>query len=726
VTPPALEEHARAGDIWKAVGARKDKLFPDFPATMVAATPGSLSAVWYHAGGIGAPPRALEAVAKHTKEPFHAVLVGDLPEPTETLFLVSVLFRAILVDGVGCLVVVEGSEVKDALVKAVDASGAWRCGPIVAGEAELRQVIEGGSTPSVVILSMQELSSSGIRALASGTNGPAWARSIGLVVVPRVDRGGPLVVTHRLFILKRLTVALHAVAAQWSVLATGLGGSGSRALLEHGFPDFTVLLVPFGPKTHVHLRVYRAEQDFRRRVGKPWLARAIAPLTEHGLAASVGDPTGTFDPASLNLDPVDCRLVRDLTLDREASATELDAAWFIAAYRALRNRVPLAAERPPAHDCLWGYDDNPLINFLTSEGVLPSLEQADRVPAPRPLVGGHNKMLMASHVDAAWREGERDLTSLRGMFDPSVVDQQIRATPSEHVLRYSVRDKKLSRVPKAPPAHTDVVPVLRTTVTENVAKVIVHPGGRELGVIDWALAATHYYPQRVFTLGEHRYQVPFQAVDEKRRQVRVSLVDATQPLTEPLLDIRVEIPATTAHGQAQEVLDGILRYTLLTFDADAVEDVRGVYEPATNPPRIETYAPVSTTYPTRMRGIFFAANPSASTLRHLAIALEDVFAAHILAPRESLKVVVVAEPGLLGYLPTGLVVVDRHILGMGLADILDKVVVGDALAWLSAMLGNCTCKDGCEKCTPAAVLKGPLMGRDGPDKQGVMQLLRKV
>jgi hypothetical protein len=49
--------------------------------------------------------------------------------------------------------------------------------------------------------------------------------------------------------------------------------------------------------------------------------------------------------------------------------------------------------------------------------------------------------------------------------------------------------------------------------------------------------------------------------------------------------------------------------------------------------------------------------------------------------------------------------IDRHIGGIGMADVLTPHLLGSIFKWSRSALHSCPCMDGCDLCTPASVLK---------------------
>jgi len=714
--PPARPPPLDVAALWRSIGALAPDARPLVGAHGARGGPtpaGPAQAAWRHAGGPGAAPGALDALFETWREPDQGWLVPDLPDPSERLFLAAALLLAIREHGIPCLVVTEGpAALRDDLERAMQASGAWSCGPLVAGERELRSAFAGGRLPAAAFLDVAELSAEGIRALAGRGRdaGALWCRGVGLVVLSRVDRGTPLEVTHRTFVLQRLGLALRAREARWSVLATGFGGGRSRALVHKAFPGLGVREVPLEPRTSADVRVWLGQADFRDAGGDPWVKRAAEPVAGAGFPVTVGDPLGAFGRGGIDIWGADLRLVRDVALDGLASVSELDEAWLVASVRALGNRVPL--DDGGTHHALWGLADNPVTRFLTRDQNLLGLHQSGELHPPRPLLGTGNQLVARTHLEAALRECHQDLLSLEDVFGRPLLDQVLGADPGDggHAVRRRPSVRQPTRVPLAELRSDTAAATLRETVTSKVMRVRHADSGEVLAEVDRVCAPTRYYPRRVFAIGEHRYRVPFQALDDKRGQILVQPVPHDRPLTRPLLDVQVSQPTLTVAPQRFE--EGSLAFHLATFEARVAESVRG-FRTEDN---TGSYDPVTARYRTVVRGIFFDEPMDDAAAHHLARQIDAVLVAHLFAHEEDIEVFPVAadfHPGL----PAGVLVVDRYIRGMGAAEALDDLAVRDVLVWARTILYECSCEAGCSRCTPAEVLDRQ------PNRPGVLRVL---
>jgi hypothetical protein len=697
--------------LWRKVGALEAgarPLFSSAPSPLSEPVPRWSAAAWRHAGAEGPPPRALEEL---WEKPGEGWLVGDVPDPTERLFLTAYVLLALQREGLPCLVVGEKPEaLRGAVSAAIERSGQWPSGPLLAGAAELREALAGNRLPAAVFLDVEQLSSEGIRALASGS-GRAWARSVGRVVLSRVDRGTPLASTHRLFTLRRLGLALSAAAARWGVLATGMGGAGTRALVEQMFPGLVVREVPLAPRAAAPVRVWRVAEGFRTQPGTPWVRRALEPVVAERLPVSVGDPGGAFDLKATDFWGGEVHFARDVILEGGASVGTLDEAWLVAAFRALSHRVPLVQGQ--GHEALWALADTPVTRFLTRNGHLEGMARRGLLLPPRPLVGYHNAALARAHLEAALHEGVQDVESLAALFGRSRVEQVLGPDfrPQRHVVRLAPGREPV-RSPVVPASATEVRNPLRRTVSEQVVRIIEQHGGQVLTEVDKLLVETRYYPGRVFAVGQSRYEVPLHSYDARRGELRVKPVPSDRALTRPQLRLQFESAAVVESPQTVRTERCV--YQVSTLEVTVAESVTG-YRQVGRAERVDMAA-VSCRYRTRVRAVLFPAGNAPQVLFHLGRSVDGVLVAHLLASDEDLDVVPVG-PGLYPEAPAGIVVVDRHLQGMGVAEALDLALVGETLKWVRALLAQCGCAHGCSECTPPEVLEF------GPDKSGVLELL---
>ena len=701
--------------LWKEIGALREDARPFFvtPVKSDDSEGGIPTIAWRYAGGCGPAPEALSELFASWQTPDQGWLVPDLPDPTERTFLTAALMLAIREHGLPCLIVTQSPErLRDAVEAAIRASGAWSCGPLVAGEADLRAAFAGGRMPAAAFINVEELSAEGIRALAGDLDGAgaSWARNIGLLVLSQADRGDPLSVTHRLFTLQRLGLAMQAVEARWSILSTGFGGESTRSMIEKAFPGVPMREVPLGARSNAVVRVWLADARFRQQPGAPWVKRAAEPIVASNRSVSVGDPGGLFGQRGVEIWGGQVRLIRDVALAGTASTSALNEAWLVASFRALPNRLPVTDS--DQHDALWGLSDNPVTRFLTRDQNLLGLHRSEQLKPPKPLFGSANRLVARTHLRAALREGQQSLPSLEGVFGRSLIDEVLGQdfTADRHAVRR--HQGRLQRVPLAPMQAEADAQALRNTVTRRIVAVRHTHSGQLLAEVDAVCAATRYYPGRVFSVGEDRFSVPPQAFDVRRAQILVEPVPASQPLTRPLLNIDVSGPVLVEAPQEYSDKQG-LKFQMATFEAQVRENISGFRRSDGSK---QNYDTVSASYRTRVRGVFFDAEIGYNALFHLSRSFDGVLVAHLFAAEEDLEVFPV-NANFYQDMPAGFLTIDRFILGMGAAEAMKPLVVRDVLRWVVAILAGCKCPYGCENCTPRDVIER------GPDKPGVLRAL---
>ncbi|MBK9371450.1 MAG: DUF1998 domain-containing protein [Deltaproteobacteria bacterium] len=715
--PPPAPGAVDLAETWRRLGLIAPQAEPLTARPAEASPPpgqGLAAACWGKVGAAGAPPTALTALFDGVEAHGQGLILSDLPDQAEELLLAALTLGAVRRRGHSALLVSDAPEgLLSALGDGLAREGGWGAGVVVRGETALRESLGGGRLPELTTLSLTELSAHGVRALSAPQpgGGAPWAQGLSLILLSRLDRGAPLEVTHRLLTLRRLGLALNAAGARYSIVATGLGGPASRALLERAFPGLNTKELPIGAKPTTHLRVWVAQPQALGAPGLPWARRAITPAADAGLQTSVGDPHGEFDQRGVEPPGGQTTLRRGLALDGACSASALSEAWLIAAWRALPHRAARQGD-PPSHDALWGVPQGPVSRFLLSDNNLLGLERSGRLPAPRPLAGLNNPALNRAHLRAALREGAPDLESLYGLFGRSLVERELGDARSDRfALRRDGVSGALRRVRLAPSPTESVPDPVRATVTSQVVRVVDQNGGRLLVEEDRAIVLTRYYPKRVFAVGAQRYLVPLQAFDEKRGELLVAPCAVTEPLTRPVLEIQLD--GLVLVESVHELRDDTLHLRLGSYEATILETVSGLRAADGSSLR---YEPVHAQYRSRVRGVFLRDGGAPGALSHLAASLDDALRALVFASDEDVEVIPIAAGTILG-MPAGLCVVDRHVQGVGVAEALDTTLTAEALRWVRAILQRCPCSHGCERCTPREVLER------GPDKGGVLRLL---
>lgn len=714
--PPPVEDGVPASGpvpIWRAMGAigASERPFATRPAVAEDQAPPSAQAVWRAAGGGGQAPRALDEIADRLAEPDRGWLVGDVPLPTDRALVAAAVLHAAN-SGIRVVLVTDDDRLAGTVRVAFEAMEGWSPGPIVQGVTELRESFARRLLPTVAILGVGELSAEGIGILSRDRTGTGllWSGSVGLVAMPRVDRGSPLTTTHRTLALRRLSLALADAGARWSLLATGFGGRGTLRLLERAFPHVEIRRVPLRPRQTAPVAVWLARHAFQQAPGDPWTRLATEAPARAGLVVRVSDPTGSLDRRDVEVWDGDVELVRDVTLGGDASVAILDDRWLVATWRTLRHLTPRQDGAP--HHALWGLIDDPVTRFLARDGNLDGLLDRGLLAPPEPLVGVANRAVGRAHLQAALRDGEHDVASLSAAFGASLVEELVQGTPGDRWRTRSGPGGRPIRSQVVPRRGDPVRQAIRPTVTDRTMRILDRESGQDLGEVDALTAATRLYPRRVLAIAGRRYEVPLHAHDAKRDTIAVTLVEAGRRVTSPLLETQARSKGLLeAH---QDVRRDGLAFRLALFDVLVAEAVRGVRR---GPDDVVRYEPVTARYRSKARGIFFRSAHHDDALHHLARSLDGVLRTHLLASDDDLDAVSVAEGFHPGF-PAGVLVIDRHVQGMGLGEALDEHLVEEALGWVRGILFGCGCTRGCRACTPVEVLEARRA-----DKQGVLRLL---
>lgn len=658
-------------------------------------------AAWGATGAPGEPPGALDTLLIEAATPGRSWLVGDLPADTAVT-----LFSAILADTIGAqglrvlAIVPDPDDLAGRLRDALERAHMWEPGFVAVGPEALREALARRRLPACVLVTPNSLSEQLIRLV--GWEGRRWAASLGLVLVHRPDAGSAIDVTHLAFTFKRWHLATGALF-QPSVIATAPDTPANLAHLERLFPGRTPRRCPLAPRSSSEVKVLRA------RVGKqpeadPWVARAARVVIEAGEQAAVLDPTGHWDDLHLDGVPVH----RDLDLRARATAADLGAERLAELYRAAPRRLP---DGP--HWSLWHVRPSPTARFLLVPGRLNTLTRRRELPVPSPVVGDRNRFLRTAHTLAALHEGLPDELSLRRAFGEDVVDYALRQCERTGAFRSRLEGAEVVRSPIIrPPSGQSWEDPHRTTVTPRAVAVVDDRSGHVLAHVDERLAATRYFPKRVFAVGHRLYRVPLHALDTKRSQIRVEHASSTDRLNKPLMRFGLEVRRLLVDRVTRR--EGALVLSTVTVEALVHEEVLAAWVPGRN--LEERFDPVEASYDTEVRLVFPDRAEEGPGLFHLAATLDDLLGIHLQLADEDAEVVPVSAGFVPGYGP-GLAFVDRHVGGMGLARALDAGTIVHLLRWARALLFECGCMEGCGLCTPERVL------RARPAKQQVLRML---
>lgn len=682
-----LEKRGGLGPVTITVAARGD-LTP-------SATADELDRVWVACGGAGAAPSALrQAIAAG---PDTGVLVADLPAPTEACLVDAATLALLLGEARRVLVVAdEARATRDRLLERATTLGGWRAGLTAAGEGELTAAIAAGQCPALVVLEPAELAGRAIGVITA--DGHSWVGLIDRVILVAVDQLPPIASTHVAFGLRRLRLALDRARGRAAWLATGATGAEAASFLEHA------TLVHFAPvalgasataRATVHVRAGDASTEL------PAAATALAGLAGVEIEDALGELRGA-----------EARVSQQPSWRGAVGLARIEDRQLAGLFR---SRLQLAHALPgQAYLGLWWLDETPLSRFLLRDGALAGLAQQDELPAPRPVAGVGNPYLAAAHLEAALAEGLPDLASLRWGFGDAAVDALLAARPGlatgARRARWDADGHKVVASPVLTLGAGAWTDPRRDMITANAVEVRSSIDASVIARIDRRVAATRMYPHRVFRARGTLWQVPAGAPGAT---LTVSPAAAGAAPTGPELDVELTDASWQARPEQHSV--GKLRFARAVATVVVHERVTGAIARGQAAAQVR-YAPATATYPTEAVVVLFEHAPSRKALRHAGRLAADLAPAHVRVERDDLEIVIAAD-GLAGLARPALVIIDRHVGGIGLAGALDPGTVHDLLRWTWGVLFRCPCVEGCPQCTPRDVLAA------GPDKVGALKLL---
>ncbi len=663
------------------------------------------SSAWTAIGAPGAPPHALDALLDTLPTSNDLHVVGDLPKESEHALVTALLADLVGARGLRVLVVhPEPQLIADDLTAAMKTARTWDPGAIAVGPDALYASISGHQLPALTLVRRDDMSQRLIKMAVKDAR--AWVLGLDLLIVHRPDLGTPIEQTHTAFVWRRWHLATGRLARP-PVLVTSPETPPHRAFLEQLFPGRDATRVAYGPRSAGDTLAWPGKEP-QPDNALPWLGRATEVVTKLGSDVTAFDPSGRWGRDVLG---PRVQLQRQASWSNDASAAELQPATMVEAVATLSNRLP----RPPLHQSLWLLPADPVARFLHPDR-LKVLEETGRLPRPAPVVGMRNRFLRLAHLDAALREAPNDEHTLRSAFGDDLVEFRLRTTtdPITRSANHSAwrEHGRLLRSPQLQaPAAAGAEPG-GETVTVDVVDVIEQRSGEVLMQVDARTCATRFYPKRVFGRGTRRYRVPMHAYDGKRRKLAVELASPRDRVTRGVMSFQLEIRRTTVERVSRR--HG--RFTMHTLSADALvtERVHAAWVPATD--QEERFDAVESQYDTEVRFIFPAKAEKGLGLFHLAACVESLLPVFLRSEASDAAVTPV-RAGFLEGMGAGVAIVDRFVGGMGFANALDDGALAELLVWTRAMLYECSCMDGCEKCSPPAVL------RVGPDKQAVLQML---
>jgi hypothetical protein len=676
------------------------------PSFSVAADPASAvgqpspsDRVWHACGGIGPTPTAVVQADERVGAP-GGLLVGDLAAPTAAAVIDAVSILTLLARAGRVLVVARDPRgVRDRIAAHLDELGAVVPGAMTAGEGELRDALARNTMPALVCLDLGHLAGESLRAQTPGKM--SWTSMLDLVILGHVDSLHPIEATHMAFTLRRLGLTLEANRNRPSWFAVGGTGPGSVRYLEQAtFERFDTIAL--GANARVGLRVHVKALDATDAAASEINAAAEA-LRARSVDVHCEDAVG------------DLRVKLWPGYNGACSLALLEDRQLAGLFRA-RTNLAHTVESPNGHVARWWVYDSPLASFLLRDDNLVGLEEQDELPAPRPVYGLGNQFLAAAHIEAALYEGRPDEQRLRRAFGDRAFEDLLRVREADlrhdgHRSRYDTDSHKVERSAIVTAPGEQWPDPRRETITANVIDVL-NTHGALLRRIDQRVAATRYYPHRVFRAGGALYQVPSESLESGARSLRVASAVAGAVPTDPELTTAIDSAEWVGTPKQHQV--GGMSFARGVAKVVVTESVGGAIRRGADTAAVR-FPAVTASYSTLAVVVMFSKAP-AKALYHAGRSAGQVLPAHLLVDHEDVDVVALPG-GLAGVNRPSLVFVDRHVGGIGVADALDAPTLHGVLFWSRNVLSKCSCLRGCDECTPAEVLAA------GPDKVQAIKLL---
>lgn len=666
-----------------------------------------LEMIWSASGGTGKPPSVFElflAALSSTEPSQKGLWLGDLPPQTLEVVATSFVGFATLHNSTRLLVVsTNPRQVLAQFEGLCERLGVMRPGVFAVGHAALKEQLLAELLPSVVFLSPHELSGEALRSLTRLA--PAWFSQLSAVVLVGVDGLLPIPATHLALALRRLMLASKNLLSEGRRLrffALSCGSECGRQHLEHALAcSFeTVKVEPHKTAAaQVFLRTHTASGPELERFAKQLLSASQTIEIEDtlGEAAQVAQGVKKHDTVGYHG-------LASLALCDERALAQL-----------FRTGSNLLHTDAPHLSIVW-CKPNPLARFLMEKGVLASLSARNELPTPKPLAGTENDFLVAAHVEAALDEGEPGEDDLRLAFSDGAVSALLSARKDVQKVGFRARffpdERKVSRSVRLHRKGEPLGPDRLKTITPNVVEVRRRHDGAVLARVDRRLARTRFYPRRVFAHEGELYEVLDSDLATETNLVCAKAAASSAP-TLPLLDVRVSGRAYIGNIARHQF--GKLAFARGVASVSVEETVSGVLARGAVEPAVR-YPAVETRYESRAVVVLFETVPQHATLKHLARLVDLLLPAHVVTEDEDIEVLAYPD-GFLDIPRPALLFVDRHLGGLGLDAALDAQALYNLLRWAWGVLYSCPCMKGCAQCVPASVLK------QGPDKQGVLQLL---
>ncbi len=679
----------------------------------------TLRTIWLGSGGMGSPPAVIPKLLDVFGPSIHETRgqwLGDVPPETLDVLTASLLTSVLW--GLGGRVLVVSPQpdaVLTRLMQVQERLGVSRAGACVVGAGALKEQLTAGLFPTLVLLDVHELVGESLKHLSRLNS--HWLAQLDQVLLLRVDGLLPIESTHLALSLRRLSLLAGAKLGEgrrlhWLALSE-CGATGRRYLEQAVGRSFDELSL--GVVETAAARVFFRRRAKEKEAGGDELISFGKVLREAGVAVDLEDTLGELGQADRALVGDTSRIHSSVGYHGAVSLAVCDERNLAHLYRTggqilrrISNDVQLSV--------VW-CKEGPLSRFLSQHGVLAGLAARGELPTPRPLAGTDNLFLAAAHLEAALDEGEPDEAELRHAFSDAAVDALLKARIDVQRVglrtRWHSDSRRISRsVRLSRPSATVLSEQRRQTITPNVLAIQSRHDGVLMGRIDRRMAPTRYYPHRVFAHKGQLYQV-LDAVTANATSIQVSPAPANGRPTLPLLELRVE--STGYQGTIERHHFGSLTFARAVAGVTVEEVVTGVLLRGAAEPSVR-YPAVEARYESLAVVILFEKVPSRATLFHLARVVDMLMQAHLVVEDEDVEVLALVD-GLGEVTRPSLLMVDRHLGGLGLAGAVDAAMAHNLLRWAWGVLYSCPCMNGCEQCTPSVVLKR------GADKQGVLKLL---
>ena len=693
-------------DILQHAGlAESTPLYSSPAAHSQGGQPGVLDRLWRAAGGEGAAPdglgEALDAIAAD-----EAVLIPDLPGLVEERLLVATLSWAAL-SGRRALVVTDQADRLKAVVNTCLARlGEHPSGEICASVAELTSAEAEERLPALILMDGAGVSDAVLPYLAGP--GVDFSAALGLVVVASPDRLSSIEAAHLHFTLARLRLHSRGGGRTRAALITATG-SAEMLVAAQELLGTHCRRVPLSLKARAEVRVFRGRVHggASRAAVVQAVRDSYALMVEGGMDVSVEDSTELLAAEELGPDQ------RHVALDPPGTL-RAEVVLVVAGLSEIGPLHRLAGRREPGPEgrgqviVVWVLP-GPLSEFLLAPGRVANLHRVRGLPSPLPLSGASNPHLRRLHLTAALHEGEAWESNLRASFGDDAVTELLRDNHAQRVGRRSALPQGEGRVVRSwllkPAPGRGRPDTARETVTPAALRLVDSARGMELFATDLITAPTRFYPYRVFGLAGRRYHVPpGGGIDRKAGALSVQPVgDDREPtvpgigfvlqleswsggwdqLDEPglsLLRRKANVRVTERVGSAQEYPSG------RTFSFEPVESTFRTEVLLVELKHLEGKRPAE------LGGLKLVADLVTRALL-LELRIEDD-----LLRAEPLVEGFAAEQG--GSSVASLAFIDRHVGGLGIADLLTPHLLASSLRWARSALQACPCLDGCPSCSP--------------------------